>query len=277
MVSEKKRLCRVVSVAVVAALIFFLPVYSHSQGQVVKAGDEEAVEFTCRLPSGKIAASSYRSVAENAALKKSPIFVVRTVNTPIAITAGNPSGPDAAAEHRGLEDEILYRLAGAIVGLRTGEGKTLEVRAERRPEKTKDAYLQKVARVRQRVKEMRFTPDEYKSRTGKAAEAGQPFVLDPTVPGKVFSVTESEVIVRFSAKAGEKVATPFGEGTVKDLPDRYEIAIDAHPGSLVRSGGYVGRVTSVDDRLITIDYGHPFGGEALSCDVVVESVKPAVK
>jgi FKBP-type peptidyl-prolyl cis-trans isomerase 2 len=131
--------------------------------------------------------------------------------------------------------------------------------------------------VRQRVKEMRFTPDEYRLRTGKVAEVGQPFVIDPAVPGKVSSVTESEVLVRFFAKTGDKVATPFGEGTVRESSDRYDIVIDAHPGALVRSGGLVGRIASVDDRFINIDYSHPFGGEALLCDILVESAKPGAK
>jgi FKBP-type peptidyl-prolyl cis-trans isomerase 2 len=276
MACGKKRFYRIVPLIVAAALILILPVCSRAEGQVVKAGDEAAVHFTCRLPDGEIVASSYQSVAENAALKKSPIFWHRTVNTPIAIIAGKPSGPDTAAAERGLEDEILYRLAGPIVGFRTGEKKALEIKADRRPEKSKDEYLLKVARVREREKGMRLTPEEYKGRIGKAAEVGQPFTIDPAVPGKIASVTDKEVVIRFSP-AGNKVATPFGEGTVKELPDKYEIAIDAHPGATVRSGAYVGRILSVDDRFIAIDYSNPFGGEALLCDVLVESAKPAAR
>ena len=215
-------------------------------------------------------------MAENAALKKSPIFWRRAANTPITITAGNPSGSDTAAGQRGLEDEILYRLADPIVGFRTGEKKAIEIKADPRPEKTKGEYLLKVARVRQRVKEMRLSPGDYTARTGKPAEVGQPFTIDRAVPGKIASVTEKEVVITFTP-AGSKVTTPFGEGTVKELPDKYEITIDAHPGVLVRSGGYVGRIVSVDDRFITVDYSQPFGGEALSCDVLVESTKPGTK
>jgi len=99
----------------------FLPVFSHAETPIVKAGDEAAVQFTCHLPNGDVAASSYQSVAENKALKKSAVFWRRTVNTPIEILAGNPSAADISAAERSLEDEILYRLAGAIVGFRTGE------------------------------------------------------------------------------------------------------------------------------------------------------------
>ena len=82
-----------------------------------------------------------------------------------------------------------------------------------------------------------------------------------------------EASVQFTAHPGDKVATILGEGTIKELPDRYEIVIDAHPGDLVRAGRLIGRITAVDDQFITVDYSDPFGGEALSCNILVESIK----
>ena len=120
---------------------------------------------------------------------------------------------------------------------------------------------------------MRFTPEQFKLRTGKTAEVGQVVVIDPALPGKVASVTKSEVVVGFPAHAGDKVATPLGEGTIKELPDHYEIVIDAHVEGLVRSGRLVGRIIAVDDQLISVDFSHPFGGEALLCDILVQSAK----
>jgi FKBP-type peptidyl-prolyl cis-trans isomerase 2 len=40
----------------------------------------------------------------------------------------------------------------------------------------------------------------------------------------------------------------------------------------VRSGGMIGRIVQVTDRMITIDYSHPFGYETLKCEVKVEDV-----
>ena len=226
---------------------------SWSDGQIVQPGDQASVHFTCRLKNGDIVASSYPSVAQDPKLRKSTIFVTRRIDTPLSITAGGSyPAPDSNGE-RGLEGEIVHQLSGAIVGLSVGEWKTREIRAERLQERTKGDYFIQVARVRQRVKEMRFTPEEYKSRTGKAAEVGQSFVLDPAVPGRVSSVTASEVVVRFFAKTGDKVTTPFGEGIIRELPDKYEIVIDARAGGLLRSGGLVGLITSVDDHFISID------------------------
>ena len=58
---------------------------------------------------------------------------------------------------------------------------------------------------------------------------GQEFPSDPAVPGKVVSVSETGVLVRFTAEPGKEVDTAFGKGTIRETPDHYEIAIDAHP------------------------------------------------
>lgn len=274
MVSCRKVMCLISGVFVTCAVLLLCRTPSWSEPYTVRPGDKANVHFTCRLKNGDVVASSYPSVASDPKLRKSVIFVPRPKDTPISMAAGEPDAISGRNEERGLEGEIIHRLSGAIVGLPVGELRTRAIQAGRLQGKKKGEYLLQVARVRQRVKEMQFSRDEYEMRVGKAAEVGQPFVIDPTVPGKVFSVTESEVVVRFFASAGDKVATPFGEGTVKELSDRYEIVLDAHPGTLVRSGGYVGSITSVDDRFITIDYSQPFGGEELLCDVLVESSKP---
>ena len=97
------------------------------------------------------------------------------------------------------------------------------------------------------------------------------------MPGRVESVTDKEVIVRFSGENGKQVLTPLGKGTIKELPDRFEIVIDAKQGDLIRSGELIGRVLITDDRDITIDFGHPFGGESLKCDLLIKSVKPGME
>ncbi len=277
MMSRWRGLSHVVPAIVMAGGLVLCPAGSWSGPQTVKPGDQATVHFTCRLKSGEVVASSYPSVAGDPTLRKSAIFTQRAINTPLSITAGEPVAASDSGEERGLEGEIVHQLSGAIVGLPVGERQTREIRAGRQKEEKKEEFFIRMARIRQRSKEMHFTPDEYRLRAGKAAEVGQPFVIDPAVPGKVSSVTASGVVVRFFAREGEKVATPFGEGTVRELSDRYEIVIDAHRDALVRSGGFVGRIASVDDRFIGIDYSHPFGGEALLCDVLVESAKPGAR
>lgn len=274
MVLRRRTLSRTLPALLVCGVLLLWAPRLWCEQQTVKPGDRASVHFTCRLKGGEVAASSYPSVAGDPGLRRSAIFVARAADEPIPIVAGKPQPASDSGQERGLEGEIVYQLAGLIVGLPVGERQTREIASGRMQEKKKGDYLLQVARVRQRTKEMRLKPGDYQARTGNAAQVGQSFTLDPAVPGRVSSVTESEVVVRFFAKAGDKVPTPFGEGTVKELPDRYEIVIDARQGTLVRSGGFVGRIASVDDRFITIDYSNPFGGETLLCDVLVESVRP---
>lgn len=161
----------------------------------------------------------------------------------------------------------------ALVGREVGKKQEVEISAKRYPEEQKDEWLLKMSRVRQRDKELRFTPEEYQAKTGRAAEVGRTFLLDPSLPGKVESVSEKEVVVRFSPGPGNEVTTPFGKGIIRERPERYEIVINAIPGRLVRTGAIVGRIVNVDDLEITVDYGHPFGGEVLRCELMIESVK----
>jgi FKBP-type peptidyl-prolyl cis-trans isomerase 2 len=138
--------------------------------------------------------------------------------------------------------------------------------------KHEDRFIQMV-RVRQRPKFVRMTPEEYKTRTRKDPQVDQPYVIDPVVPGKVASVGEKEVVIQFSAQPGQEVKTPLGKGVIRESEKHWEIVIDSKKGDLVRFGPMVGRIVDVDERMITIDCGHPFGGEALSCEVEVVSIE----
>lgn len=71
------------------------------------------------------------------------------------------------------------------------------------------------------------------------------------------------------------VDTPFGKGAIRENEKNYEIVIDASVGSLVRTRGLVGRISEVRDGSIVVDYGHPFGGETLTCDIKVEPLPAA--
>jgi FKBP-type peptidyl-prolyl cis-trans isomerase 2 len=240
---------------------------------VIASGDKADVRFTCRFKNGEVAISTYQDLAKDLSIQKSTIFLERDRDTPITLVAEkDPPKPDRP-QTMGFESWLFYRLSPAVVGLERGKKTAVEIYAERLEEHQKGEHLIKMARVRLRQKEMRMAPDAYKARTGKTPEIDQSFVIDPAVPGKVTSVTEKEVVIRFSATPHTKVVTPFGEGTVKEYEDRYEIVINAQPGSLVRNGGIVGRIKNVDEQFITIDYGHPFGDETLLCDVFVEPTK----
>ncbi|MGA3281789.1 MAG: hypothetical protein ABSD50_12500 [Smithella sp.] len=238
-------------------------------------GDNADIHFQCLLKNGEIAAAT----DDNAVKKDQPkanIYVVRLKNDPVSVLVPGPSEKPAGEKERTFEDDIAVRLAGHLTGLKEGETRHVELTAQDLPERTKENYTVSLARVHKTPKEIKMTIEEYKSRTGMSPETGKFFVYDPAVPGRVESVTGEDVIIRFSAEDGAVVQTPFGVGRIREEADAYKVDIDAHKGSLIRSGPLVGRITDVDDKTMTIDYRNPFGGETLSCDVTVSKITEKV-
>jgi FKBP-type peptidyl-prolyl cis-trans isomerase 2 len=249
--------------------------YHHSDSlavekDAIKLGDKVGIQFTCRFPNGEIAASTSTAIEADPSQRKSVVFLPRSKDDPVKVTAGESFG--AKTFPASFEDEMVSRISISLVGMTPGETRTMEIRSERPanvPEK--EQFLQ-MALVRQRPKELTITRDEYKSRRGKEPEVGADYTLDPLIPGKVASVSENEVLVRFSAQPGTVVETPFGKGTIRENSNQYEIVIDAVKGRLVRTGPAVGCISDVQDRVFTVDYGHPFGGQPLSCEVRAENI-----
>jgi FKBP-type peptidyl-prolyl cis-trans isomerase 2 len=116
---------------------------------------------------------------------------------------------------------------------------------------------------------MRLSIEEYTGKTGKVPEVGQSFVLDKLVPGKITEVSDKDILIRFAPAEAKDLATPFGPVTVRETADHYELVIATETGRLVRTGPMAGRISAVDSDMMTIDYGHPFAGETLNCDVKV--------
>ncbi|WP_246561728.1 hypothetical protein [Geobacter grbiciae] len=236
---------------------------------MIKAGDPVQVTYTCFDGTGALAATNVREAAESGGVKKGALFVAPREFSPLQLTAGTrPESKD-----KGFDDELAAGLAGAVVG--KGVDETVSVELVGGPLEGLsggDRYL-KMATVRKRAKELRLGREEYLTRTGREPEKGRRFVLDPALPGVVEEVSDKEVVIRFPLPEGGVVQTPFGPGTVRDGGDQWEIVIDAAVGRIVRSGPLAGRISDVNERFFTIDYGYPFGGESLRCDVKAEKAE----
>ncbi|HCE67623.1 MAG: hypothetical protein A2X82_01515 [Geobacteraceae bacterium GWC2_55_20] len=240
---------------------------------VIRTGDRVELGFSCRLPGGELAATTRPDSAVGDD-RRSPFYLPRNGAETVILTAGKQAD-DLKQDRVSFEEEIMKRLGSSLSGLREGERTVLELQAERYPAATpKDRFL-RMATVRKRQKEMRLAPEEYTSRAGKAPEVGQRFVIDPLVPGKVSEVTDKEVVIHFAPEPGKPLLTPFGPVTVRETPTHYELEIATEKGRPVRTGGMVGRISAVERDSFEIDYGHPFGGEKLHCDVKVASIVPA--
>lgn len=244
-------------------------------GRVVQPGDGVGLHFACLLPSGQIAADSRPDRAR--AGQVAPIYLEREGEGPVLVEAGQLSPADPASARKSFELEIIDRLAAAVVGANEGDSLSLDLVAPRIPDLPAEEQYVKLVRVRKRAKELKMPLAEYKQRTGKEAAVGHPYLFDPLVPGMVTAVGDAEVVINFAAQPDSEVRLPFGKGVIREREDRYEIEVSAEEGSLVRAGALVGRVSKVDAEFIELDFGHPFGGETLKCEVTVASVEPGVQ
>ena len=250
----------------------FSPVRA-ADDNAVKAGDYTGIQYTCRLGNGKVASSSIPSVAEDSGIAKSPVFVPRTTEEPVSVRAGEAAEKPKDDRLVTLEDAIAVQLAKSIPGMHPGDSRTVEIETELQAALNSKDKVVRLARIRQRPKELRLTKEEYVRRAGKDPAVEDAFSIDPDFPGKVVSVEDGEVRIRFSAPSASEMETPFGKATVRETEKYYEAAIDAVEGTLVRTNGVIGRITQVDDRMFTVDYGHTSGWEKLTCDVTVAVVQ----
>jgi FKBP-type peptidyl-prolyl cis-trans isomerase 2 len=233
-------------------------------------GDVAEVNYLCRLKTGEVVAATD---AVDETDRKSNIFVAVKKTGPLSIAVVRPDEPaPETLESLPFDAELRQQLARRTVGMKEGEKRRMEVTALMVKPKDEQSGVARMSRVRTRPKEMKMPRSDYEYRARKAPEVGQAFAVDPAFPGRVESFTDNEVVIRFSATPGAVVETPFGSGRIREEGEKYLVDIDAREGSLVRTGNRIGRITKVDDKVITVDYRHPFGYEALNCDVTVSRV-----
>jgi FKBP-type peptidyl-prolyl cis-trans isomerase 2 len=247
--------------------------------RIVQQGDVAEIHFLCKLKTGEVVAATDKEAILQSTLPKSPVLRLRQKNDALPVAASSSLPERPGGREWAFEDEIINRLAGAVIGMKEGEKRAVNLTAEELVERPEEAYVIRVARSREREKEMRISVCDFQARTGRLPEVGQSFIFDPAIPGNVEAVTQEEVVIRFSAQQGSVVMTPFGPGHIRETGNTYEIVVDARTGALVRSGHLIGRIVEAHDENILIDYRHPFGGETLSCDLKVEKVlkeKPLV-
>ncbi len=241
-------------------------------GGIVQAGDSVDIQYLCRLNNGEVVAAT--DSAANGQ-PKSTLYLVRKEAGPVSITATSPDLPAPDEQKKTFEELIQDKLARMVTGMKDGGKRQVELTAQDIPGSNEGKYISRLARVRTRRKEMKVPIAEYEYRTGKSPEVGQPFAFDPAFPGSVVAVTEKDAVVRFSSKAkpGDVIRTPFGPGLIREDETNYYIDINARKDALVRAGNLIGRIVDVDDKGITVDFGKPFAGEKLFCDVEVEKIE----
>ena len=255
-------------VAVISACAVHRPV------KLVQAGDTVRVSYTCRTNDNAIAAATNQKIAEDTQILKSSIFLSPSIYGPVELTAGHPEECKTCKKKspkiKGFQKELNRKLAEAVMGWGYGEQKTIRLTAQAPENLSHDARYVGLAKIRRRPKTKQISRNLFIKSVGKKPESGMEFPYEEGFTASVVSIDGEQVTIRLAAEPGTNVKTPFGMGTISDRGNLYEIDIDVKKGDLIRSGDMVGRVIKMDDRMFYMDFGLPFGGEELVCDVKVE-------
>lgn len=229
----------------------------------VEQGQELLVQFRCSLPNGELLAASEADPAG----PRSAAWLPPKKPGPLRLIAGQPPEISKKNDREDFEPVLAVGLSLALPGMTMEQPTTVPLRARPILRPDGSQRIAQVARVWNRMKELRLTPEQYRSRKGKAAVVGDPYVIDPRVPGKVAEVDDKQVLIRFSPASSGPFSTPYGPAHLKDGGTQYEIRIEPIVGSLVRTGPMLGIISGVTERTITIDYTNPFGGAELTCSI----------
>jgi FKBP-type peptidyl-prolyl cis-trans isomerase 2 len=186
------------------------------------------------------------------------------------ITAGD-SGAEAFGrpDRRTFEAHIMAGLCRNVVGLKPVNEKTLALEADAQAVMGAREIVE-LTRRRLQAKTMRVSLSEFQEKFGSQPVIGEKIIMHTDIPGKVLTVSESEVVIGFPAEAKEHITTDFGPAAIHDKGEFLELVYDARPGTLVRGGWMVGRIAASTDDMMTLDFRHPFGGGSLACKVKVD-------
>jgi FKBP-type peptidyl-prolyl cis-trans isomerase 2 len=243
------------------------------QTRIVQEGDVADINYICRLKNGEIIAASGSIPASE---KKSDIFAETKMPGALTLQALKPDEPIPGRKRpTGLENEIKERLARKVTGMQEGETGAVELTAEMIPAPDEKSGFAHLTKTRTREKERKMTRQEFKAMSNKDAAVGQTLAIEPGFSGRVESVTDQDVIICVIPAPGGEFKTPFGMARIREEAQSYKVDIDAKEGTLVRLGPFIGRIVGVTDKVITIDNRHPFGYEALTCDVTITGLYKA--
>ncbi|MDY6989267.1 MAG: hypothetical protein SWQ30_14555 [Thermodesulfobacteriota bacterium] len=239
----------------------------------VKPGEEVGLRYTCRLKGDGIVATTDKDVADDPSREKSRLFApLKDYEVPVLVAGSGRGGPLPLGNVQPFVSEIGAQLTRAIVGLELDKEHRVEIASKMQMGLTEKQRFLTLSRIRRdKPKELRMSYEEYRAAYGKEPVVGQEaFSLGPAM-AKVLSVEDTDVVIRLSIEEGGTIDIALGKAVYHNKGDRFDIVIEAHVGDLLRMGWLVGRVSEVNDTTMTIDFGHPFGGETLVCDVLAES------
>lgn len=241
----------------------------------VQSGDPVTIQVTCRTKDGAVVYSSSNKPEEIKQYAKSRIFFRKSGTGQLDIIAGSGYTGALHGRLKCFEPELLACLTGQVLGMKLHEIKQVELET-REPENLtdKDRFLV-LKKERRHSRFGNVNKKAFKDQIGKEPEVGMELLKKGSFTARVKDIRGDRVETEFIFNDGDRIDTPFGPGILTHDGDHYIVTIDAKVGQLIKTQALLGRIIEVDDTMFKIDYGHPFGGETLTCDLEVMSIGDA--
>lgn len=238
--------------------------------KIIQAGDAVLVDVTCRLATGEVVFTTDAELAEDPAVRRAAVFVPLEAYAPLKLIAGSPPHRTKDVVDKGFKGALMDKLALAVVAMHPQGRRKILIKAGADLSLTpKDRYLQRSNFLRRTV-EVRVPANVFETRVGRAPAVGASFVPEPPLRFEVVAIEGETVVCRLVSPEGTRVETPFGPGRLRYLDEdesEYKVDLAVREGHLVRTRHLMGRISAVGERTFTIDYGHPFGGQPLYCEL----------
>jgi FKBP-type peptidyl-prolyl cis-trans isomerase 2 len=253
-------------------LMLFLGCAGLTPAPRVEQGEAVRVEYTCRTGNNEVMDTTSPALAKDESVAKARVFAVRPDLKPVDLTAGeNP--PDLKPwDVQFLDTDIRMGLAHALVGKE--KGKPLEVVLESKaPDKIEDSNrYRKIQRVRTVPRVQTIPSGTYQESHGRLPEKGELFFnKNGQAHAEVIALDPDNITIRLIIDPLRTVDTPWGPARTDGDEKEVRVTIEAETGTLVRTGGLIGRISEVNEKNIVVDYGLPFGGQTLNCTVEIIS------
>jgi len=246
---------------------------------VVAPGDRVAVDYVCRFENGELAATTLAAAANSSKETQSYVFRPPATFAPFVCKIGDEGFQKRSSMGRskiiGFETAVRRELQKQLAGLPAGKTIAIELIAHENATLSRDVRYYTASRTRVRKKERRKSLAKYIDYTGRTPAVGQQHDVDHVFTATVTQVDPATdtIVTRIEPRPDAVYPSDFGSARIVDGGDVYRIVFDVAEGQLVRSGNWVGRIDQVEKNVFTVDWGHPFGHEILSCEVTVNPTK----
>jgi FKBP-type peptidyl-prolyl cis-trans isomerase 2 len=233
-------------------------------------GERITIEYTCRTPDGKLAATSNKDVAGDGSNAHSLIFKKQPHYLPVNQTVPQPKSAPSISHTMAFEQMLELLLAREALGAPLLQPMTLTISGELIPNiDGNDRYLT-LNRSYSQQRQITKSRSEFEKIQKNAPEVGNQ--INTGMPGlkAVVTAVDGDVItLKISAEPGSTRNSFFGPETIISQDDEFlKIKTNPQLNVLLRSGDAIGKITEVNDTTYVVDYGHSFGFTPLTCEVM---------